>query len=258
MTTKTRVDGRRFDQARPVSLKLGIQPQAAGSVLVGFGATEVVCAASIEDRVPRFLKGSGQGWITAEYGMLPCATDSRHARPGARGAPGRSHEIQRLIGRSLRGVTKLKALGERTIHVDCDVMNADGGTRTASVTGGFVALVLALDGLRRRGLFQKIPVADLVAAVSVGIVEGDALLDLCYAEDAKASVDMNLVMTGKGAFVEIQGTGEEATFDQDQLTAMLDLARVGIKRIVATAREALASVQVSEFQSKPPDRDRGC
>ncbi len=242
MTAKTRLGGRRFDEARPVSMKLGIQPQAQGSVLVGFGETRVVCAASVEGRVPRFLKGSGQGWITAEYGMLPCATDSRHPRPGARGAPGRSHEIQRLIGRSLRSVTKLKALGERTIHVDCDVLNADGGTRTASVTGGFVALILVLDGLRQRGLFEKIPVTDMVAAVSAGIVEGEAMLDLCYREDAKASVDMNVVMTGKGAFVEIQGTGEEATFDQNQLTAMLDLARIGIRRIVAAEREALAAV----------------
>ena len=239
---KKRADGRRADEMRPIMLEPGFQPYAEGSVLVSFGNTRVLCAASVEERVPPFLKGTGQGWITGEYAMLPRATHTRTPRDSSRGVSGRAHEIQRLIGRSLRAVANLRALGERTVWVDCDVLQADGGTRTAAISGGFVALILALDALRRKGLFEKIPVHDHVAAVSVGIFEDAPLLDLCYEEDQRAAVDMNVVLTGQGRLVEVQGTAETATFDRAQLDAMLDLAARGTERIVAAQRQVLAPI----------------
>lgn len=237
-----RLDGRSAGDLRPVSLEMGIQQYAEGSVLVSFGNTRVICAASVESRVPHFLKGTGQGWITAEYSMLPRSTTTRSPREGTRGPSGRTHEIKRLIGRSLRAVTQLRALSERTIWIDCDVLQADGGTRTAAITGSFVVLVQALEFLRKRQLFEAIPVSDYVAAISVGVVDGEPLLDLCYEEDVKAAVDMNVVMTGGGRFVEVQGTGEEATFSREELDQLLGLAEHGVKELVAVQRDAIGTL----------------
>lgn len=209
-----------------------------GSVLIEAGDTKVICTASVDDKVPPFLKGSGQGWVTAEYAMLPRSTPTRNPRD-QRGPTGRAQEIQRLIGRSLRAVTDLAALGERTIWVDCDVIQADGGTRTASITGAFVALVEALDRLRQQGLLKEIPIRDYVAAVSVGIVEGEARLDLCYAEDSQARVDMNVVMTGRGELVEIQGTGEQAPFTRQELAELMSLAEKGIEELILEQKAVL-------------------
>jgi len=207
-------------------------------VLIEVGNTRVVCAASVEDRVPAFLRNSGKGWVTSEYGMLPRATSTRTPREASTGRiGGRTHEIQRLIGRSLRAVTALDLIGERTIWIDCDVIQADGGTRTASITGGFVALVLALDRMRQQQLIQKIPVHDYVAATSVGIVEGTAILDLGYDEDSRADVDMNVVKTGDGRFIEVQGTAEGAPFGRDALTELLALADRGIAELVDLERQ---------------------
>jgi ribonuclease PH len=206
---------------------------AEGSVLIEAGNTKVICTASVEDRVPPFLRNSGKGWVTAEYGMLPRATSTRTQREASAGkVGGRTQEIQRLIGRSLRSVTNLPALGERTVWIDCDVIQADGGTRTASITGAFVALALALEKLRDRGTISNVPVIDYVAAISVGIVDGEPLLDLAYDDDSRAQVDMNIVKTGSGRFIEVQGTAEGLPFGRDALDTLLDLADTGITQLV--------------------------
>jgi len=235
-----RIDDRRLDQGRPLTMTPGFLRHAPGSVLIETGETKVICAATIEDRVPPFLKGKGTGWVTAEYGMLPRSSKDRIARESVRGkVSGRTQEIQRLIGRSLRAVIDLDKLGERTIWIDCDVLQADGGTRTASISGAFVALALALRDARATGSLSKDPIRDHVAATSIGIVVGEALLDLNYAEDSTADVDMNVVMTGAGEFVEIQGTAESQTFSHDALGEMLALAEKGIAQIIEKQREVL-------------------
>jgi ribonuclease PH len=225
-------------ELRPTTLTANFLLHAEGSVLIEVGRTRVICAASVEDRVPPFLRGTGKGWVTAEYGMLPRATTTRTTREASAGkVGGRTMEIQRLIGRSLRSVARLEELGERTVWVDCDVIQADGGTRTASITGAFVALVLALDSLKKQEVLKAIPVNDYVAATSVGIVGGMPLLDLAYEEDSKADVDMNVVKTGDGRFVEIQGTAESEPFGDNALTTLLDLANRGITELIAKQRE---------------------
>ena len=235
-----RLSGRAPDELRPVCFERRHAKHAEGSVLVEFGDTQVLCTASVEDTVPGFLRGKGQGWITAEYGMLPRATHTRTAREAARGKQsGRTQEIQRLIGRSLRAVADLKALGERTITLDCDVLQADGGTRTASITGGYVALSQACERLVNRGLIPANPLHGQVAAVSVGIVGGVAVLDLDYSEDSQAETDMNVVMNNGGAFVEIQGTAEGHAFRRHELDALLNLAAAGIGELFALQAQAL-------------------
>jgi ribonuclease PH len=233
--------GRRPDELRLVTLERRFTRHAEGSVLAGFGHTRVLCTASVEEKVPPFLRGKGQGWVTAEYGMLPRSTHTRTDREAARGKQsGRTQEIQRLIGRSLRAVTDLPALGERTIQIDCDVLQADGGTRTAAITGAFVALHDACSWLVARGLLPALPLRDHVAAVSVGVVAGVPVLDLDYAEDSGCDTDMNVVMTGAGGLVEVQGTAEGEPFSRTRLDALVDLAAAGIVRLVALQREALA------------------
>ena len=233
-----RPSGRRPDQLRPVTITRHFSKHAEGSVLVGFGDTRVICTASVEDRVPPFRRNSGKGWVTAEYGMLPRATTTRNQRESTAGkVGGRTQEIQRLIGRSLRAVTRLEEMGERTIWVDCDVIQADGGTRTASITGGFVALALALLKMREAGQIAALPLRDFVAAASVGIIGGEPMLDLAYEEDSRADVDMNIVQTGDGRFVEVQGTAEAAPFGRDALVSLLDLAQEGIRQLNALQRE---------------------
>jgi ribonuclease PH len=242
-----RSDGRPADQLRPVTITPRYNRHAEGSALIEVGETRVLCTASVEDRVPPFLKGSGAGWVTAEYGMLPRATSTRSQREVTKGAPsGRTHEIQRLIGRSLRSVMDMKALGERTIWIDCDVIQADGGTRTAAITGGFVALVDALRHLRKQSAFVELPVTDFVAATSVGRVDGRILLDLAYDEDSTAEVDMNVVKTGRGKFVEVQGTAEDEPFGDDDLAALLAAADKGIKDLIALQRKALGDVELKK------------
>jgi ribonuclease PH len=232
-----RSDKRAPNQLRDTRLTPNYLPHAEGSVLVESGNTRVICTASIEDRVPQFLRNSGKGWVTSEYGMLPRATHTRTPREASTGkVGGRTQEIQRLIGRSLRSVTNLQALGERTIWIDCDVIEADGGTRTASITGAFVALALALDKLRSRDALKAVPLSDYVAATSVGIVDGEALLDLAYDDDSRAEVDMNVVKTGDGRFIEIQGTAEAAPFGRDALLTLLELADQGIRQLVEKQR----------------------
>jgi ribonuclease PH len=227
-----RPSGRAPDELRPLSFVRGYTEHAEGSVLVGFGGTRVLCTASVEEGVPSFLRGSGKGWVTAEYGMLPRATHTRGAREAARGKQsGRTQEIQRLIGRALRAVVDLKALGERTVTLDCDVLQADGGTRTAAITGGFVALADAIDTLLKRRALSANPIHGQVAAVSVGIYRGIAVLDLDYAEDSNAETDMNVVMNSGGAFVEVQGTAEGHAFRRHELDRLLDLASQGIARL---------------------------
>jgi ribonuclease PH len=229
------------DALRPVRFHRGYTRHAEGSVLVEMGETRVLCTASVEEKVPGFLKGKGSGWVTAEYGMLPRATHTRGSREAAVGKQsGRTQEIQRLIGRSLRAVTDLTALGERQVTIDCDVLQADGGTRCASITGAMVALADAIAGLRARGVLAADPMRDFVAAVSVGIVDGRALLDLDYGEDSACGTDMNVVMTGAGHFVEVQGTAEGAPFTREEMSGLLDLASLGIARLVALQRAALA------------------
>src|SRR6186997_1731398 len=226
-----RSDQRPSNTLRDTAITPHYLPHAEGSVLIEAGRTKVICTASVEERVPPFLKNSSKGWVTAEYGMLPRATGTRTTREATTGkVGGRTQEIQRLIGRSLRSVAKLNALGERTIWIDCDVIQADGGTRTASITGAFVALALACEKLRERDVVRVIPISDYVAATSVGIVDGEALLDLAYEDDSRAQVDMNVVKTGKGRFIEVQGTAEGQPFDRDALNALLDLADHGIKQ----------------------------
>jgi ribonuclease PH len=235
-----RPSGRRHDELRPVRLTRRYTKHAEGSVLVEFGDTRVICTASVEEKVPGFLKGKGEGWLTAEYGMLPRATHTRSDREAARGKQGgRTLEIQRLIGRSLRAVFDLRALGERTLHVDCDVIQADGGTRTAAITGGYVAAYDAARWLRERGLIENLPVRDYVAAVSVGVFRQAAILDLDYAEDSGCETDMNVVMTGKGGFVEIQGTAEGEPFGEAQMATMMALARKGITELVTAQKHVL-------------------
>ncbi|MCL6559516.1 MAG: ribonuclease PH [Firmicutes bacterium] len=230
-------------EIRPVRIVPGYNKYAEGSALIEIGDTRIICTASIDDKAPPFLKGTGKGWVTAEYGMLPRATEARNVREASKGRPsGRTMEIQRLIGRSLRAVVDLEALGERTIIIDCDVLQADGGTRTASITGGFVALVCATDWLRNEGVIEFIPVNDFVAGVSVGRAGGELLLDLAFAEDSLAAVDMNVVMTGNERLVEVQATGEEDTFTREELDAMLDLAAAGISALIEKQREALGSL----------------
>jgi ribonuclease PH len=233
-----RRDGRQPDQLRPVSITRDYLRHPEGSVLVEFGDTKVICTASVEDRVPPFLKGKGQGWVTAEYGMLPRSTDTRTSRERT-GPSGRSQEIQRLVGRSLRAVVEMAKLGERTIWVDCDVIQADGGTRTAAITGALIAVADALGTVPKPSVPASPLLRDCVAAISVGIVGGQPLLDLNYAEDSTAEVDMNVVMTGAGAFVEVQGTAEQTPFPKERLDEMLALAAAGIGRLVALQRRAL-------------------
>jgi ribonuclease PH len=226
---------------RPVVICRDFLRHPEGSVLISVGDTKVICAASTEEKVPPFLRETGQGWVTAEYGMLPRATKTRSPRETTAGRPsGRTFEIQRLVGRCLRAVTDLRALGERTIWIDCDVIQADGGTRTAAITGSFIALADALYSLRQNRQIGNLPLKDFVAATSVGMVDGQPVLDLCYAEDSIAEVDMNIAMTGSGKFIELQGTAEEAPFDRAQLDALLKLAEGGIRELIAIQRKLLA------------------
>jgi ribonuclease PH len=241
-TPKARTDGRRADELREVRITPNFMPYAEGSALIEMGNTRVICAATLDERVPPFRRNTGQGWLTAEYAMLPRATQQRTQRETGRGGPsGRTHEIQRLIGRSLRAVTNLSRLGERTVTVDCDVLQADGGTRTASITGAYVALVLACRKLVRENRLQSLPVAGEVAAVSVGIVGGAPLLDLKYDEDSRASVDMNVVCTGDGRFIELQGTAEGEPFSREEMDSLLALAQGGLAALFAAQRAALAA-----------------
>ena len=236
-----RNDGRKADELRPVRITTGYLPWAEGSVMIELGGTQVLCAVSMEARVPQFLRGSGSGWVTAEYGMLPRSTKERTQREAAQGRQGgRTMEIQRLIGRALRAVTNLDILGERTFTVDCDVLKADGGTRTASITGAYVALHQAFQTVVDAGDLASVPFLTAVAATSVGIVEGVPLLDLCYEEDAAAQVDFNVVMTGDGRFVEVQGTAEEHSFSRDDMDALLSMAGAGIRELLAAQESALA------------------
>lgn len=236
-----RPSGRAANELREIKLTRGFTKHAEGSVLVEFGDTRVLCNASVENRVPRFLKGSGQGWVTAEYGMLPRSTGSRMMREAAKGKQGgRTMEIQRLIGRSLRAAVDLEALGEHSITIDCDVLQADGGTRTASITGAYVALVDAINHLLERDLLQRDPLHGHVASVSVGIYKGTPILDLDYIEDSNAETDMNIVMNDAGAFIEIQGTAEGHAFRSDELQAMIELGRLGINNLIQHQKEALA------------------
>ena len=242
MTNRT--DGRTPTQLRPTRITPSFTMHAEGSVLIEAGRTRVICTASIEDRVPPFLRNTGKGWVTAEYGMLPRATSTRTQREASAGkVGGRTQEIQRLIGRSLRSVTRLPDLGERTIWIDCDVIQADGGTRTASITGGFVALVLALKHMRSKGIIRSIPISDYVAAISVGVVSGVPMLDLAYDEDSNADVDMNVVKTGGGQFIEVQGTAEGLPFERSALDSLLVLADTGIEELVALQRSVAGDLR---------------
>ncbi len=235
-----RTDKRRADELRPVEIVTGYLATAEGSALIKAGNTMVLCAASVEETVPPFLRNSGKGWVTAEYAMLPRATSQRTPREVNKGrASGRTHEIQRLVGRALRSVVDMAALGERTIILDCDVLQADGGTRTAAITGAFVAMAIAVQQLVSFKVIKAMPVRDYVAATSVGLVGGVPMLDLCYDEDSRADVDMNVVMTGGGKFIEIQGTAEHAPFDDAQMSALIELARGGIGRLVQIQKKAV-------------------
>lgn len=238
--TSSRPDGRAVDELRPVRITRNWSKNAEGSVLVEFGDTRVLCLASLTEGVPRWLKGQGRGWVTAEYAMLPRSTNTRSDRESVKGRiGGRTHEISRLIGRSLRAVVDLQALGENTLVLDCDVLQADGGTRTAAVTGAYVAMADAVAWARERKIVKGDPLMDSVAAVSVGIVDGAPMLDLCYREDVKAGTDMNVVTTGSGAFVEVQGTAEGTPFDRAELNSLLDLATAGCARLAEQQRNAL-------------------
>ncbi|MBI5179596.1 MAG: ribonuclease PH [Nitrospinae bacterium] len=235
-----RADNRKPDQLRKVTIETGVNIHAEGSALISIGNTRVLCTASVEEKVPQFLRGKGSGWVTAEYSMLPRATNTRSPREAAKGKlSGRTMEIQRLIGRALRSVVKMEELGERSIWIDCDTIQADGGTRTASITGGFVAMCLALHRLKSEGKISTIPVRDYLGAVSVGIVEGRPMLDLDYAEDSTAHVDMNVVMTGKGKFVEVQGTAEREPFDRATMDRLMMLAAKGIRQLAEAQKKAL-------------------
>ncbi|MGE5560733.1 MAG: ribonuclease PH [Chloroflexota bacterium] len=249
----TRCDGRQANELRPLVIERDFLKYAEGSVLVSVGNTRVICSASLEDRVPPFLKGTGRGWVTAEYAMIPRSTQERHPRESSQGkVGGRTHEIQRLIGRALRSVVDLPLLGERTVWIDCDVIQADGGTRTASITGAFVALVTALARARQNGVISGYPVRDYLAATSVGIIEGEPRLDLCYEEDSRAEVDMNVVMTGDGRFVEVQGTAEGEPFSRDAMDQLLGLAADGIRQLIAAQRAALGEYADDVGHPQPP------
>lgn len=238
-----RIDGRGFDQVRPIKITRHFIKYPAGSCLIEFGDTKVICTASIEDRVPPFLKGSGQGWVSAEYGMIPGSCDTRNQRDINKGQiNGRSQEIQRLVGRSIRSVADLKGFGERTIWLDCDVIQADGGTRTASITGAFVAFVDACAELKRAGIVKKMPYSDLLAAISVGVVMGEELLDLNYQEDSNAGVDMNVVMTAAGRIVEVQSTAEGSPFTRNRFNNLMDLATKGVSQVTGVVKQCLADV----------------
>jgi ribonuclease PH len=238
-----RQDGRAPDAVRPTTITPDFTIHAEGAVLIEVGRTKVICTASVEERVPPFLRGAGKGWVTAEYGMLPRATTTRTQREATAGkVGGRTQEIQRLIGRSLRAVTAMTELGERTIWVDCDVIQADGGTRTAAITGGFVALVLALERVREKGSLPRVPVTNYVAATSVGVVGGTPMLDLAYEEDSRADVDMNIVKTSDGRFIEVQGTAEAQPFNRAELDALLALADTGIATLIARQREVVGKI----------------
>ena len=235
-----RADGRRADELRPVQIATGFVETAGGSALISVGRTRVICTASVDENVPAWMRGRGRGWVTAEYGMLPASTGERRPRDVTKGRPdGRTTEIQRLIGRSLRAVVDMEALGERTVWLDCDVLQADGGTRCASICGAWVALNQALSVLVERGDLPRLPLTDSVAAVSVGVVNGTPVLDLPYVEDSRAESDMNVVMTGGGQLVEVQATAEGATFSRGELDVLLDLAEAGIGRLTALQREAV-------------------
>ena len=241
-----RTDGRAPDELRPVCITPGFLPYAEGSVLIEMGNTRVVCAASLEDRVPPFLRNSGQGWLTAEYAMLPRATQTRTSREIGRGGPsGRTHEIQRLIGRSLRAIADLKVLGERTITIDCDVLQADGGTRTAAITGAYVAFALASKHLLKSGKIQRSIFTDQVAAISVGIVGSTPLLDLKYDEDSRAEVDMNVVCTGDGRFIELQGTAEREPFSRSQMDDLVALASRGIETLIGVQKKVISGNEIT-------------
>ncbi|EOD01752.1 ribonuclease PH [Caldisalinibacter kiritimatiensis] len=252
-----RIDGRNYDQIRNVNITRNYIKHPLGSVLIEMGDTKVICTAMVEDKVPPFLKNTGTGWVTAEYSMLPGSTQHRKIRASSKGRiDGRSQEIQRLIGRALRSVVNLEDLGERTVWIDCDVIQADGGTRTASITGAFVALVDALYALYKEGTIFYIPIKDFLAAISVGIVEGNRLLDLCYVEDSSAKVDMNIVMTGNKEFVEIQGTGEEAPFSMDDLNELLRLAQKGNQELIDKQKEVLGEIAKLVGQEKPTEGEK--
>ncbi|MGY5485450.1 ribonuclease PH [Paenibacillus sp. ALE2] len=239
----SRSNGRNGDELRPMKLTAGVNKYAEGSVFIEVGETKVICTATVEERVPPFMKGQGKGWVTAEYSMLPRATHSRNQREAARGKlTGRTMEIQRLIGRALRSVVNLQALGERTITLDCDVIQADGGTRTTSITGSFVALAIAVNKIAIQHKLPIFPITDFLASVSVGVVGDKALLDLNYEEDSKAKVDMNLVMTGSGKYVELQGTGEESPFDRHELDQLLSLGEQGILQMIERQKEVLGPI----------------
>ncbi|RBP37615.1 ribonuclease PH [Garciella nitratireducens] len=239
----SRIDGRENDELRETKIIKDFIKNASGSVLIETGETRVICTASVEEKVPSFLRGTGQGWITAEYGMLPASTQNRKIRESHRGkVEGRTQEIQRLIGRTLRSVVDLKKLGERTIWIDCDVIQADGGTRTASITGAFIALVQALQKLVQKEKMQEIPIKNYVAAVSVGMVNEEHLLDLCYQEDSHAKIDMNIVMTDAGDYVEIQGTGEDSPFSKKDLFKLLELGEKGIQKLILQQKEILGEI----------------
>ncbi|WP_435924373.1 ribonuclease PH [Paenibacillus sp. DYY-L-2] len=238
-----RINGREANERRPMKLTVDINKYAEGSVFIEVGDTKVLCTATVEEKVPMFMKGQGKGWVTAEYSMLPRATQTRNQRESARGKlSGRTMEIQRLIGRALRSVVDLQALGERSITIDCDVIQADGGTRTTSITGAFIALAFAVNKLAVKHSLPVFPITDYLASVSVGVVGEQKLLDLNYEEDSKAKVDMNVVMTGRGQFVEIQGTGEEKPFSRQELDGLLELAEKGIREMIEQQREALGPV----------------
>ena len=238
-----RIDGRNNEQIRPVKIIRNYLKHAEGSVLIEMGDTKVICTASVDDKVPPFIKGTGKGWITSEYGMLPRSTEVRKPRESARGRiDGRTMEIQRLIGRALRSIVNLEKLGEITIYIDCDVIQADGGTRTASITGSYVALVDALYKLVQQERLKEMPLNGYIAAVSVGIKDGEAILDLNYSEDSTCQVDMNLVMTDRGEFIEIQGTGEESPFNKTQLREMMELAEKGIQELIEIQKQSLGEI----------------
>ena len=245
-----RTDGRKMAQLRSIKITPSYIKTADGSVLIEIGDTKVICTAKLEDRVPPFLRNSGKGWITAEYGMLPGSSSIRIGRESSRGkVGGRTHEIQRLIGRSLRAIADLRSLGEKTIWIDCDVIQADGGTRTASITGAYVALVEAVRNWLSRGVISIDPIRDAVAAVSIGIIDGKICLDLCYEEDSKADVDMNFVMTGAGKFIEVQGTAEASPFTRKQMERMAEIAQIAIKELLKAQKKVIGSLPVSVSQS---------
>ena len=252
---KMRGDGRAADQLRKVTITPRYTKHAEGSVLIEVGDTRVICTVSVEDRVPPFLKGQGVGWITAEYGMLPRSTSTRSQREASKGRPsGRTHEIQRLIGRSLRSVVDMKALGERTLWVDCDVIQADGGTRTASITGAFVALVDALRHMQKARMFGELPLLDFVSATSVGKIGGEVILDLNYEEDSGAEVDMNVVKTGAGRFVEVQGTAEDGSFTEEEMHDLLAMADKGTKELIAMQRAIVGDVPLKKKAEGTPGK----